>query len=150
MLTSGTSEAYTHIFRLLCEPGDEVLVPAPSYPLFEYLADLAMFVVPYQLVSYGSHNRVGRWISAVARRAVTAFPGDAGGASQQSYRLVRQGLRRPPKLRRFAADREMAMVADEVFLDYAAGRAPPATFAFHDGVLTFTLSGLSKVSRCRR
>ena len=41
LLTSGTSEAYSHIFRLLCEAGDEILVPAPSYPLFEFLADLA-------------------------------------------------------------------------------------------------------------
>jgi alanine-synthesizing transaminase len=43
LLTSGTSEAYSHIFRLLCEPGDEILVPAPSYPLFEFLADLSDF-----------------------------------------------------------------------------------------------------------
>src|SRR3954469_4586606 len=40
ILLSGTSEAYSHIFRLLCDPGDEILVPAPSYPLFEFLADL--------------------------------------------------------------------------------------------------------------
>ena len=41
LLASGTSESYSHIFRLLCEPGDEILAPAPSYPLFEFLADLA-------------------------------------------------------------------------------------------------------------
>ena len=49
MLTSGTSEGYSYIFRLLCEPGDEILVPAPSYPLFEFLADLAdVRLVPYR------------------------------------------------------------------------------------------------------
>ena len=41
IITSGTSEAYSYVFRLLCEVGDEVLVPAPGYPLFDYLADLA-------------------------------------------------------------------------------------------------------------
>src|SRR5690242_5883168 len=51
VITSGTSEAYSYIFRLLCEVGDEVLVPAPSYPLFEYLADLAdIHPVPYALI----------------------------------------------------------------------------------------------------
>src|SRR4029077_602490 len=51
LLASGTSEAYSHIFRLLCEAGDEILVPAPSYPLFEFLADLAdVRLVPYPLL----------------------------------------------------------------------------------------------------
>src|ERR1700721_2963264 len=51
LLASGTSEAYSHIFRLLCEPGDEILVPAPSYPLFEFLTDLAdILLVPYSLL----------------------------------------------------------------------------------------------------
>ena len=51
LLASGTSEAYTNIFRLLCEAGDEILVPAPSYPLFEFLADLAdIRLVPYPLL----------------------------------------------------------------------------------------------------
>ena len=50
VITSGTSEAYDHVFRLLCEAGDEVLAPAPSYPLFDYLADLAdVRAVPYRL-----------------------------------------------------------------------------------------------------
>src|SRR5258705_13831245 len=50
VLTSGTSEGYSHIFRLLCDAGDEILVPSPSYPLFEFLADLAdIQLVPYPL-----------------------------------------------------------------------------------------------------
>src|SRR5882762_1895950 len=51
LLTSGTSEGYSHVFRLLCEAGDEILVPAPSYPLFEFLADLAdIRLAPYPLL----------------------------------------------------------------------------------------------------
>src|ERR1700722_8130322 len=58
LLTSGTSEAYSHVLRLLCEPGDELLVPAPSYPLFEFLANLGdVNLVPYPLVyTRGSHD----------------------------------------------------------------------------------------------
>src|SRR3990172_1253518 len=51
ILVSGTSEAYSHLFRLLCEPGDEILVPVPSYPLFEFLADLNdVRLAPYPLL----------------------------------------------------------------------------------------------------
>src|SRR6516162_2969445 len=51
ILTTGTSEAYSFIFRLLCDPGDDVLVPTPSYPLFDFLADLNdVRLVPYELV----------------------------------------------------------------------------------------------------
>src|SRR5450755_5191549 len=51
ILTTSTSEAYTYVFRLLCNPGDEVLVPKPSYPLFEFLADLAdVKLAPYPLL----------------------------------------------------------------------------------------------------
>src|SRR5271167_4885582 len=50
VLTASTSEAYSWLFKLLCDPGDEVLVPRPSYPLFEYLAALESVVVrPYHL-----------------------------------------------------------------------------------------------------
>ena len=51
ILTTSTSEAYSYVFRLLCNPGDEILVPKPSYPLFEFLADLSdVKLVPYPLI----------------------------------------------------------------------------------------------------
>jgi len=84
LLASGTSEAYTHIFRLLCEAGDEILVPAPSYPLFEFLADLA----DIHLVSYPLLYDHGWQIDFSSLRA--ALTRRSGRASQQSHRLVRQ------------------------------------------------------------
>ena len=51
VLTTSTSEGYSFVFRLLCNPGDELLVPKPSYPLFEFLADLQdVKLVPYPLI----------------------------------------------------------------------------------------------------
>ncbi|MGH9643622.1 MAG: aminotransferase class I/II-fold pyridoxal phosphate-dependent enzyme, partial [Terriglobales bacterium] len=51
VLTTSTSETYSYVFRLLCNPGDEILVPKPSYPLFEFLADLSdVKLVPYPLI----------------------------------------------------------------------------------------------------
>ena len=80
VLASGTSEAYGHIFRLLCEPGDEVLAPAPSYPLFEFLADLAdIRLVPYPL-QYDHGWQID--FDRAANCAHAAFPRGASGASE--------------------------------------------------------------------
>ena len=57
LLTTSTSEAYAFLFRLLCDAGDEILVPAPSYPLFQFLADLQdVKLVPYPLL----YDQIGR------------------------------------------------------------------------------------------
>jgi alanine-synthesizing transaminase len=143
LLASGTSEAYSHIFKLLCEPGDEILVPAPSYPLFEFLADLAdIRLVPYPLLY--DHGWQIDFVSLRAaltprsRALMVVHPNNPTGSFVKPDEAA--------ELAAICAAREMAIVADEVFLDYGPGTAPARTFALHDAALTFTLSGLSKIS----
>lgn len=155
VLTSGTSEAYTHVFRLLCEAGDEILVPAPSYPLLEFLADLAdVRLVPYPLLyDHGWQIDFAGLRGAItprSRAVVVVHPNNPTGSFVKP--------REAAELAEICAAREMAIVADEVFLDY--GDAEPggdrlrpyetlvgrASFAFDSAALTFTLSGLSKIS----
>ena len=143
LLTSGTSEAYSHIFRLLCEAGDEILVPAPSYPLFEFLADLAdIRLVPYPLLyDHGWQIDFASLRAALtprSRAVLVVHPNNPTGSFVKP--------REAAELAEICAAREMAIVADEVFLDYASESAPARTFALHDAALTFTLSGLSKIS----
>jgi alanine-synthesizing transaminase len=143
LLSSGTSEAYSHIFRLLCEPGDEILVPAPSYPLFEFLADLAdVRVISYPLLyDHGwqmDFTSLREALTLRSRAVLVVHPNNPTGSFVKPAEAA--------ELAEICAAREMAIVADEVFLDYAAGAEPARTFAFHDRTLTFTLSGLSKIS----
>ncbi|HEY2645658.1 MAG TPA: pyridoxal phosphate-dependent aminotransferase [Candidatus Acidoferrales bacterium] len=143
LLASGTSEAYTHIFRLLCESGDEILVPAPSYPLFEFLADLAdIRLVPYPLLY--DH---GWQIDFVALRAALTLRSRAVMVvhpNNPTGSFVKP--REAAELAEICVQREMAIVADEVFLDYTSGALPAHTFALQNVALAFTLSGLSKIS----
>jgi len=143
LLFSGTSEAYTHIFRLLCDPGDEILVPAPSYPLFEFLADLAdIRLVPYPLLyDYGwqiDFSSLRAALTPRSRAVMVVHPNNPTGSFVKSQEAA--------ELAELCAARYMAIVADEVFLDYGADPNLARTFAFHDAALTFTLSGLSKIS----
>jgi aspartate/methionine/tyrosine aminotransferase len=143
LLASGTSEAYSHIFRLLCEAGDEVLVPAPSYPLFEFLADLAdIRLVPYPLLyDHGWQIDFASLREALgprSRAVMVVHPNNPTGSFVKP--------REASQLAEICAAREMAIVADEVFLDYTGSAAPAPTFALSDAALTFTLSGLSKIS----
>jgi alanine-synthesizing transaminase len=143
LLASGTSEAYTHIFRLLCESGDEILVPAPSYPLFEFLADLAdIHLVAYPLLyDHGWQIDFASLRAALtprSRAVLVVHPNNPTGSFVKPQEAA--------ELSEICAAREMAIVADEVFLDYAGGTTPAHTFAHSDTALTFTLSGLSKIS----
>ncbi|MBZ5641658.1 MAG: pyridoxal phosphate-dependent aminotransferase [Acidobacteriia bacterium] len=143
LLASGTSEAYSHVFRLLCEPGDEILVPAPSYPLFEFLADLAdIRLVPYPLLyDHGWQIDLVSLRAALtprSRAVMVVHPNNPTGS------FVKPG--EAAELAGICAARDMAIVADEVFLDYTNAPHPAQTFALHDAALTFTLSGLSKIS----
>src|SRR5216683_420650 len=143
ILTTSTSEGYAYVFRLLCNPNDEVLVPKPSYPLFEFLADLQdVTLVPYPLLY--DHGWQIDWLSlkqAVTERAravVVVHPNNPTG----SYASPDERAR----LNELCARHAMALIVDEVFLDYSHDGQCRPSFAANDKVLTFTLSGLSKIS----
>ena len=143
VLTSSTSEAYNYAFRLLCDVGDEVLVPAPSYPLFEYLADLAdIRPVPYPLIyDQGWQIDFAGLSAALSLRSkaiMVVHPNNPTGSF-----VKRQEAQ---KVAEICTRGNLAIIADEVFLDYADGADPPCTFASGSAALTFTLSGLSKIS----
>lgn len=143
VLTTSTSEGYSFVFRLLCNPGDELLVPKPSYPLFEFLADLQdVKLVPYPLIydhgwqmDFPSLQKV---VTKQARGVVVVHPNNPTGSyvNPQEQEL----------LNRFCHEHSLALIADEVFLDYAHDRAERRSFASNQDVLTFTLSGVSKIS----
>lgn len=143
LLTASTSEAYSFVLRLLCDPGDQVLVPSPSYPLFEFLAGLNdVQVVPYPLVyDHGWQIDLHSLESAVTprtRAVVVVNPNNPTGSF-----VRRQELQ---ALNALCARQGLALVADEVFLDYAHdGRAHPS-LAANRRALTFVLSGLSKIA----
>ncbi|MDY7226634.1 pyridoxal phosphate-dependent aminotransferase [Hyalangium rubrum] len=146
ILSASTSEAYAWLFKLLCEPGDNVLVPAPSYPLFEYLTRLeSVEIRPYRLPR--AHG-FGLDVEAVAeardarsRAVLVVNPGNPTGHYLHEGELA--------ALATLCADARLALISDEVFSDFAwapepdrvptvAGRALPMP--------TFALSGLSKVA----
>ncbi len=154
VLTASTSEAYSHVFRLLCDPGDEVLVAQPSYPLFDYLADLTdVRVRPYRLFyDFGWWIDFAEMEGAITERTravVVVHPNNPTGHATGSAERTR--------LEEFCTRHGLALLVDEVFLDYPvsnylAREHPDAegegmrSFALGDApVLTFVLSGASKV-----
>jgi aspartate/methionine/tyrosine aminotransferase len=143
VLTTSTSEGYSYIFRLLANPGDEVLVPKPSYPLFDFLAELqdVKLVGYYLLYDHGWQIDCSSLESAVSektRAVVVVHPNNPTG----SY--VSTGERE--RLSKLCRERGLALIADEVFLDYAHDGSRRASFVTNDTALTFTLSGISKIS----
>jgi aspartate/methionine/tyrosine aminotransferase len=143
ILTTSTSEAYSHLFRLLCNPGDEILVPKPSYPLFEFLADLAdVKLVPYPLLyDHGwqiDFDSLYKAATAQSRAVIVVHPNNPTGSYASSAEIS--------ALNDFGSDYGLALIVDEVFLDYAHDGAPRPSFVSNANVLTFTLSGISKIS----
>lgn len=145
VLTASTSEAYSFLFRLFCEPGDAVLVPQPSYPLFDLLARLCdVELRPYPLRWHG------RWemdlavleaaITSRTRAVVVVHPNNPTGHFLSAEERA--------ELEELAARRGLPLLVDEVFLNYAVeGRLPVVSFASmpQPRALTFVMSGLSKV-----
>jgi len=143
VLTTSTSEGYSFLFRLLCNPGDEVLVAKPSYPLFDFLADLDdVELVPYGLFyDHGWHADLPSLHKAIGprtRAVVVVNPNNPTG----SYASAAER----EALNAFCAEHQLALIVDEVFLDYALDGNQRLSFATNPDALTFTLSGLSKIS----
>jgi aspartate/methionine/tyrosine aminotransferase len=119
ILTTSTSEGYSYVFKLLCNAGDELLVPKPSYPLFEFLADLQdVKLVPYPLIyDHGwqmDFPSLEKAVTARTRGVVVVHPNNPTG----SY--VKAGEQE--QLNAFCREHGLALIADEVFLDYELER----------------------------
>ncbi len=143
ILTTSTSEAYSFVFRLLCNSGDELLVPAPSYPLFEYLSDIQdVKLLPYALVyDHGWQidlHAIEKAVTARTRGLILVHPNNPTG------HFVKNEEREA--LNRICSSRGIALMADEVFLDFPLEPQSATSFVDNTGPLTFTLSGISKIS----
>ncbi|MDQ6700175.1 MAG: pyridoxal phosphate-dependent aminotransferase [Acidobacteriota bacterium] len=143
ILTSSTSEAYSWLFKLLCDPGDEVLAPQPSYPLFDHLASLeSVTVTPYPLV-YGGEwsidvHELKQRITPRTRAIVIVNPNNPTG----SYVTARE----LEELSATCAEHDLALISDEVFADYYLNPGHmfrPAALSVN--TTAFSLNGLSKL-----
>jgi aspartate/methionine/tyrosine aminotransferase len=144
VLTTSTSEGYGYLFRLLCDAGDEVLVAQPSYPLFDFLANLEdVKLRPYPLFyDYGwwiDFAELERRIGPRTKAIVVVHPNNPTGHATVGAERVR--------LEEICARRGLALIVDEVFLDYPLAKgARLRSFAVaQHPVLTFVLSGMSKI-----
>jgi alanine-synthesizing transaminase len=141
-LTTSTSEAYSYVFRTLCNPGDELLIPQPGYPLFDFLADIQdVKLVRYPFVyEHGwqiDFHALEQAITPRTRGVIVVHPNNPTGNFTKPSEMA--------NLNEICSAREIAIIADEVFLDFSLEENQPASFAKNAGALTFTMSGLSKI-----
>ena len=135
VLTTSTSEGYSWLFRLLCDPGDEVLIAQPSYPLFDLLATIDdVRLVPYPLL-YDPGGSHGWSLDLHTLRAAdhAAHAGGYRGASEQSRPGTSLRLPSGRRSRRSAHDHGLALIVDEVFLDYPLPGHEAAAASFTRG-----------------
>jgi alanine-synthesizing transaminase len=142
LLTASTSEAYSFVFRLLCNPGDELLIPTPSYPLFDFLADVNDIKLTRYALFYdhGWHIDLHALEQAVTPRTrgiILVHPNNPTGHFTKPDETA--------QLNELCVANQMAIIADEVFLDFSLGNAH-RSFVANSAALTFTMSGISKVS----
>lgn len=144
VLTSSTSEAYSLLFKLLCAPSrDEVLVPAPSYPLFDHLTQLdGVSSRQYGLEYHGRWeldvDSVDRAWTERTRAVLAVSPNNPTGSMLSAGEFG--------KLTSRCAERDAALIVDEVFTDYsfAAAKGDGRPAASNRDCLSFHLGGLSK------
>jgi len=143
ILTTSTSEAYSFLFRLLCDPGSEVLIPQPGYPLFDFLAGLDDVRLRNAPLIYHEGWQIDieglrRAITAETRAIVVVHPNNPTGHFTKPWECE--------ELRRICLAFDLSLIVDEVFLDYGIGHRG-ASFALGlEGVPVFVVSGLSKIA----
>jgi alanine-synthesizing transaminase len=145
LLTASTSEAYAYLFKLLANPGDEVLAPRPSYPLFEFLADLEsvhirQYPLRYDGVWHVDFDALEQAITPRTRAIVVVNPNNPTGSFLKHAEL--------DVLDSLAAERDLAVLSDEVFRDYTFAEQSDrvSTLIGDRRALTFSMSGLSKIA----
>lgn len=145
VLTSSSSESYSYLFKLLCNPGDEILVPRPSYPLFEFLGALESVRIRHYEFSY--HGRwwldtaaVAEAVSPRTRALIVVNPNNPTGSFLKRGEL--------DSLAALARSHDFVLIADEVFSDFAFAADPARVPALADfsGAPAVALSGLSKIA----
>ena len=149
VLTTSTSEAYSFLFRLLSDPGDEILILQPGYPLFDFLAaldDVRLIAVPlvYENGWQIDPESIRRAITPRTRAIVVVHPNNPTGHFTKPFEAE--------QLARLCREFRLSLIVDEVFLDYSftaqpATSAQPSTFARGlEGVPVYVVSGLSKIA----
>ena len=144
VLTTSTSEGYGYLFRLLCDAGDEVLVAQPSYPLFDFLADLEdvrlrTYPLFYDHGWWIDFVELGRRIGPRTKAIVVVHPNNPTGHAT--------GVGERQQLEEICGRHGLALIVDEVFLDYPLAEERLMSFAVGPHpVLTFCLSGMSKIA----
>jgi hypothetical protein len=145
-LTASTSEAYSYLFKLLADQHQSVLVPQPSYPLFEFLAALEGVDLRHYELSYVhplgwriDFDSVERAITADTRAIIVVSPNNPTGSFIKLHEVER--------LNAICAERGLALIVDEVFGDYGfdVDNSRAASLVSNDAALTFVMSGLSKI-----
>ena len=143
VLTTSTSEAYSFLFRLLCDPGGEILVPQPGYPLFDFLAALDDVRIRFAPLVYDHGWQIEpegfrRAITVDTRAIVLVHPNNPTGHFTKPWETE--------ELARICRERGISLIVDEVFLDYGLEVSPRSFADGLEGVNVYVVSGLSKIA----
>jgi aspartate/methionine/tyrosine aminotransferase len=143
ILTTSTSEAYSFLFRLLCDPGSEVLIPQPGYPLFDFLARLDDVRLKAAPLVYNDGWQIDieglrQAITAETRAIVVVHPNNPTGHFSKGWEVEELG--------RICLELDLSLIVDEVFLDYGFESAGMSFAAGIEGVAAFVVNGLSKIA----
>ncbi|MBF0570753.1 MAG: pyridoxal phosphate-dependent aminotransferase [Candidatus Omnitrophica bacterium] len=141
ILTASTSEAYSFLMRLLVNPGEKILIPRPSYPLFQFLLEINDVNFDYYPLHYDGHWRIDyqaleRCVDSKTKAIILVNPNNPTGSFVSTSELN--------ALNEICRNHQMAIISDEVFFEYSLSPADAVSCAGNQAVLTFALGGLSK------